>query len=47
MALRDAFRAAERQLENFEREHRQDVKHHESWPSGWTLSGLCDIFHIL
>jgi cold shock CspA family protein/ribosome-associated translation inhibitor RaiA len=34
VALRDAFRAAERQLENFEREHRRDVKHHEPWPSG-------------
>lgn len=35
VALRDAFRAAERQVEDFAREHRQDVKHHESWPSGW------------
>ena len=34
MALYDAFRAAE-QLENYERVHRHDVKHHEPWPSGW------------
>jgi ribosomal subunit interface protein len=30
VALRDAFRAVRRQLEDYEREHRQDVKHHES-----------------
>jgi ribosomal subunit interface protein len=35
VALRDAFRAAERQLEDYERVHRHDVKHHEPWPSGW------------
>ncbi len=35
VALRDAFRAVERQLEDFARERRQDIKHHESWPSGW------------
>jgi len=29
VALRDAFRAVRRQLEDYEREHRQDVKHHE------------------
>jgi len=34
VALREAFKAAERQLEDFERKHRLDVKHHESWPSG-------------
>jgi len=48
VALRDAFRAAERQLEDFEREHRQDVKHHEAWPSGWisTLSPVEDFGRI-
>ena len=35
VALRDAFRAVRRQLENYERERRQDVKHHEPLPSGW------------
>jgi ribosomal subunit interface protein len=29
VALRDAFRAVRRQLEDYERQHRQDVKHHE------------------
>jgi cold shock CspA family protein/ribosome-associated translation inhibitor RaiA len=35
VALRDAFRAARRQLEDYERERRQDIKHHEPEPSGW------------
>ena len=35
VALRDAFRAVRRQLENYEREHRHDVKLHEPRPSGW------------
>jgi ribosomal subunit interface protein len=35
VALRDAFRAARRQLQDYERERRQDVKHHEPEPSGW------------
>lgn len=35
VALRDAFRAARRQLEDYEREHRLDVKHHEGRPSGY------------
>ena len=35
VALRDAFRAVRRQLEDYERERRQDVKHHEPSPSGW------------
>lgn len=35
VALRDAFRAVRRQLEDYERERRQDVKSHESEPSGW------------
>lgn len=35
VALRDAFRALERQLENYERKRRQDVKHHEPSPTGW------------
>jgi cold shock CspA family protein/ribosome-associated translation inhibitor RaiA len=35
VALRDAFDAARSQLENFERRHRQDVKHHEPNPRGW------------
>ena len=35
VALRDAFRAVRRQLEDHEREHRQDVKHHEPETSGW------------
>jgi len=29
VALRDAFQAVRRQLENYEREHRHEVKHHE------------------
>jgi cold shock CspA family protein len=35
VALRDAFDALKRQLEDFERERRQDVKHREAQPSGW------------
>jgi ribosomal subunit interface protein len=35
VALRDAFRALRRQLEDQERERRQDVKHHEPGPTGW------------
>jgi ribosomal subunit interface protein len=35
VALRDAFHALRRQLEDYEREHRQDVKHHEPVPSGF------------
>ncbi len=35
VALRDAFRAVRRQLEDYERERRQDVKNHVSEPSGW------------
>jgi hypothetical protein len=35
VALRDAFRAVRRQLEDYERERRQDVKNHEPEPSGW------------
>jgi ribosomal subunit interface protein len=34
VALRDAFRAVRRQLEDYEREHRQDVKHHEPAQQG-------------
>ena len=34
VALRDAFRAVRRQLEDYERRHRQDVKHHEPMPHG-------------
>jgi ribosomal subunit interface protein len=34
VALRDAFRAVRRQLEDYERKRRQDVKHHEPEPSG-------------
>jgi cold shock CspA family protein len=35
IALRDAFRAARRQLEDHQRESRQAVKHHEPEASGW------------
>lgn len=35
VALRDAFRAARRQLEDYERERRQDVKGHTLEPMGW------------
>jgi ribosomal subunit interface protein len=35
VALRDAFRAVRRQLEDYERERRRDVKHHEPEPTGW------------
>ncbi len=35
VALRDAFRAMRRQLEDYERERREDVKHHEPQPVGW------------
>jgi ribosomal subunit interface protein len=35
VALRDAFRALRRRLEDYERERRQDVKRHEPAPSGW------------
>ena len=35
VALRDAFRAARRQLEDYEREHRHDVKRHDDPPTGW------------
>lgn len=35
VALRDAFDALRRQLEDFERERRQDVKHSEPQPRGW------------
>ena len=34
VALRDAFRAVRRQLEDYERRHRHDVKHHEPMLSG-------------
>jgi len=34
VALRDAFRAVRRQLEDYERQRRQDVKHHEPIPHG-------------
>lgn len=35
VALRDAFHAVRRQLEDHERQHRQDVKHHEPTPHSW------------
>ena len=35
VALRDAFHAMRRQLEDHERLHRQDVKHHEPRLQGW------------
>ena len=35
VALRDAFNAVRRQLEDRERERRQDIKHHEPEPIGW------------
>lgn len=34
VAIRDAFNAAQRQLENYERERRGKVKHHEAPPHG-------------
>jgi ribosomal subunit interface protein len=48
VALRDAFRAMRRQLEDYERERRQDVKHHEPQPVGWIaeLSPLEDFGRI-
>lgn len=35
VALRDAFRAVRRQLEDYERKRRQDVKQHMPLPTGW------------
>lgn len=35
VALRDAFQAVRRQLENYEQERRHDVKHHEPVSTGW------------
>ncbi len=35
VALRDAFRAARRKLEDYERKRRGDVKTHEEPPHGW------------
>lgn len=35
VALRDAFLAVTRQLEDYERVRRQEVKHREPEPSGW------------
>jgi ribosomal subunit interface protein len=35
VALRDAFRAVRRQLEDYERVHRGDVKQHDTEPAGW------------
>lgn len=35
VAVRDAFRAVRRQLEDHERERRGDVKHHATAPTGW------------
>ncbi len=35
VALRDAFKAARRKLQDYERERRQDVKTHGSQPQGW------------
>ncbi|MDE2049547.1 MAG: HPF/RaiA family ribosome-associated protein [Gammaproteobacteria bacterium] len=35
VALRDAFRAARRQLEDYERKHRHDVKTHTESAHGW------------
>jgi len=35
VALRDAFRAVRRRLEDYERVHRHDVKHHDDEPGGW------------
>ncbi len=48
VALRDAFRAVRRQLEDYERERRQDIKHHEPEPTGWIseLSPAEDFGHI-
>jgi ribosome-associated translation inhibitor RaiA/cold shock CspA family protein len=39
VALRDAFRATRRQLQDYERERRQDVKAHTALPSGW----ICEL----
>jgi ribosomal subunit interface protein len=35
VALRDAFHAVRRQLEDYERKRRQDVKHRDTEPIGW------------
>jgi len=35
VAVRDAFRAARRQLQDYERKRRQDVKAHSPEPMGW------------
>jgi len=35
VAVRDAFRVVRRQLEDYERKHRQDVKHHTPEATGW------------
>lgn len=35
VALRDAFKAARRKLQDYERERRGDVKTHASAPAGW------------
>lgn len=38
VAVRDAFRAVRRQLEDYERKHRHDVKHHTLEPTRLTTS---------
>ena len=45
VALRDAFHAMRRQLEDYERKRRQDVKHHESRPTGW-IAELSPLEHF-
>ena len=35
LPLQITFRAMRRQVEDYERERRQDVKHHEPRPVGW------------
>jgi cold shock CspA family protein/ribosome-associated translation inhibitor RaiA len=39
VALRDAFKAVRRKLQDYEREHRLDVKTHAIPPSGW----ICEL----
>jgi cold shock CspA family protein len=42
VAIRDAFDAARRRLEDYVRRQRQDIKHHESWPEGQIVRLMSD-----
>ena len=43
VALRDAFDAAKRKLEDYGRRQRGDVKTHQSWPAGAEPAGAEDV----